>query len=148
MSRWFVRLCAALIILRSFTNFAKLSHGDEAVLVFFGQILRGSDTTVLAVVVGLFMLVTGVAMLIGSRWAYPLAAAYAAYVAVNLVAWTALNPGEFERVGRTLSDASDPTALRWIGVAGFLGYCVVALGTTALPAWILRRQRGSAARGL
>lgn len=56
MSRWFVRLCAALIILRSFTNFAKVSHGDEAVLVFFGQILRGSDTTVLAVVVGLFML--------------------------------------------------------------------------------------------
>jgi hypothetical protein len=145
MSLWFVRVCAALIIFRSFTNFAKLFHGDEAVLVFFGQILRGSETTVLAAAVGLFMLAAGVAMLVGSRWAFPLVAAYAVYVAVNLIAWTALNPDEFERVGRGLSSATDPSTLRWIGVAGFLGYCAVALGTTALPAWILHRRRAVAA---
>jgi hypothetical protein len=32
--------------------------------------------------------------------------------------------------------------LWWIGAAGFLGYCIIALATTALPAWMLWRQRG------
>lgn len=142
MSLWFVRLCGLLILLRSFTNFAKLFHGDDAVLVFFGQILRGSETTVLAAVVGLFMLVTGVAMIAGARWAFPLVALYAVYVAVNLLAWTVTNPEEFDRVGRQLSSSVDPTTLRRVGIAGFLGYCAVALGTTALLAWILHRRRG------
>ncbi len=141
MSRWFVRLCGLLIAFRAFTNFAKLSQGEDAVLVFFGQILKGADTTVLAAVIGLFMLVTGVAMVIGSRWALPLVSAYAAYVGVNLLAWTISNPGEFERVGRTLSPGSEGAALVWIGAAGFLGYCAAALGTTAGPAWVLYRGR-------
>jgi hypothetical protein len=138
---WFIRGCGLLIVLRSLTNFAKLFQGDDAVLVVFGQILRGGDAAVPAALIGLFMLATGTAMLIGSRRAAPLVAVYAAYVAVNLVAWTATNPDEIERVGSRLSSASDPTALWWIGAAGFLGYCIVALGTTALPAWLLRRRR-------
>jgi len=141
MTRWFIRACGLLIALRSLTNFAKLFQGDDATLVIFGQILHGSAGFVPAALVGLFMLVTGVAMLIGSRWAGPLVAVYAAYVAVNLVAWTITNPGELEHVGARLSNATDPSSLRWIGAAGFFGYCIVALGTTALPAWLLRKPR-------
>lgn len=141
MTLWFIRACGLLVVLRSLTNFAKLFQGEDAVLVVFGQIVRGGDVAVPALLIGLFMLATGTAMLIGSRWAYPLVAVYAAYVAVNLVTWTAVNPGELEHVGQRLSSASDPTTLWWIGAAGFLVYCIVALGTTALPAWLLRRQR-------
>ena len=141
MTNGFVRFCGLLIVLRSLTNFAKLFQGDEAVLVLFGQILHGDAVIVPAALVGLFMLVTGGAMLMDRPWAFPLVAAYAAYVALNLVTWTITNPGELERVGRRLSSATDPAALWWAGAAGFLGYCVVALGTTALPAWLLRRTR-------
>jgi hypothetical protein len=140
MSRWFIRICGLLIVLRSFTNFGKLFRDDQ-VIVLFGQILTGSNVALPAILVGLFMLVTGIAMLVGSRWAAPLVAIYALYVAVNLVAWTFTNPGEIERVGHRLSSATDPTTLWWIGAAGFFGYCVVALATTALPAWMLRRGR-------
>jgi hypothetical protein len=141
MTRWFIRICGLLIVLRSFTNFAKLFQGDEAVLVLFGQILHGSAVIVPALLVGLFMLGTGAAMLIGSRWAGPLVAVYAAYVALNLLSWTITNPDEIEHVGRRLSSATDPASLWWIGAAGFFGYCVVALATTALPAWLLIRRR-------
>ena len=140
MSRWFIRICGLLIVLRSFTNFGKLFR-DDAVIVLFGQILHGSSVTLPAVLVGLFMLVTGIAMLVGSRWAGPLVAVYAAYVLINLVTWTFTNPDEIERVGHRLSSATDPTTLWWIGAAGFFGYCVVALATTALPAWMLTRGR-------
>ena len=141
MTNGFVRFCGLLIVLRSLTNFAKLFQGDEAVLVLFGQILHGGAVIVPAALVGLFMLVTGGAMLLNRPWAFPLVAVYAAYVALNLVTWTITNPGEIERVGRRLSSATDPAALWWTGAAGFLGYCIVALGTTALPAWLLRRTR-------
>ena len=139
MSRWFIRACGLLIVLRSLTNFAKLLQGGDATLVTFGHILHGGDVALPAALIGSFMLVTGGAMLIGSRWAGPLVAAYAVYVAVNLVTWTVLNPGEIERVGRRLSSATDPTALWWTGAAGFLAYCLVALATTAGPAWLLYR---------
>jgi hypothetical protein len=141
MANGFIRLCGLLIVLRSLTNFAKLFQGNEATLVLFGQILHGPSVAVPAALVGLFMLVTGVALLLGRSWAFPLVSVYAAYVAVNLVTWTITNPGEIERVGRRLSNASDPTSLWWVGAAGFLGYCIVALATTALPAWLLYRRR-------
>jgi hypothetical protein len=82
-----------------------------------------------------------IALLIGSRWAGPLVTTYAAYVAINLLSWTVTNPDEIEHVGRRLSSATDPASLWWIGAAGFFGYCVVALATTALPAWLLIRRR-------
>lgn len=142
MTPWFIRACGLLIVLRSFTNFAKLFQGDDATLVLFGQILHGGAGAVPAALIGLFMLVTGAAMIVGSRWAGPLVAVYAAYVAVNLVAWTVTNPGEIEVVGRRLSAATDPHALRWIGAVAFFVYSLIALATTALPAWLLRRGQG------
>src|SRR6185436_18159359 len=98
MSRFFVRACALLIVLRSFTNFAKLFQGEEATLVLFGQILHGGDAALPSLIVGLFMLATGIGLLIGARWALPLIAAYALYVAVNLLTWSVTNPGEFVHV--------------------------------------------------
>lgn len=142
MANGFIRFCGVLIVLRSFTNFAKLFQGDQATLVVFGQILHGSAAFLPSAAIGLFMLVTGIALVALHRWALPLITAYAAYVAINLVAWTVTNPEELERVGRRLSGTTtDPAALWRIGAAGFLGYCVVALGTTAGPAWLLRRRR-------
>jgi hypothetical protein len=141
MSRIFVRICAVLIILRSLTNFAKLFQGDEATLVLFGQILRGGTAAVPALVVGAFMLATGIAMWSGWKWAFPLITVYATYVFVNLLAWTATNPQELEHVGARFSSATDPAVLRRIGILGFAGYCIVALVTTAGPAWILWKQR-------
>lgn len=141
MARWFIRVCGLLIVLRSLTNFAKLFQGDAAELVVFGQILRGADAGLPAVLVGLFMLATGAAMLAGHRWAFPLVSAYAVYVAVNLVTWTFTNPAELDRVGRLVGASGDAAAVRRTGGLAFLGYCIVALGTTALPAWLLARRR-------
>src|SRR3989442_14992228 len=107
MSRWIVRICAALIILRAFTNFAKLFQGDAAMLIFFGQILRGPDTTILSSVIGVFMLVTGLAMWMGGRRAFPLIAENAANVARNLLAWTDTITGEIERVGSMFFSVRD-----------------------------------------
>ena len=140
MALTFVRICALLIGLRSFTNFGKLFNNDS-VLVFFGRILRDGDVTIPALGVGLFMLTTAMAMWKPSTWALPLVVVYTAYVAVNLVSWTVSNPQEFVHVGARLSSATDPAQLHWIGVLGFLGYCVVAMATTAGPAWILWQRR-------
>jgi hypothetical protein len=55
---------------------------------------------------------------------------------------TITNPGELEHVRQRLSSATtDPAALRRIGAAGFFGYCLDALVTTALPVWLLYRRR-------
>lgn len=140
MSQIFVRVCAVLIVLRSFTNFAKLFRGDDVILVFFGQMLRGGDAAIPSLIVGLVMLATGIAMWTGGRWALPLIAIYAVYVFVNLLAWTVSNPQELERVGGMVSSATDASALRWRGGFAFLGYCIVAIGTTAVPAWILWKR--------
>ncbi len=141
MARVFIRICAILIGLRSFTNFAKLTHGDQAMLVFFGQILHGSTAFLPAALVGLFMLVTAVSMWRFDRLALPLSAVYAAYVLVNLLSWTVTNPGEFDRVGHMVVSATDPAEVRRYGQLAFLGYCLVALATTALPSFLLWRQR-------
>lgn len=141
MSNIYVRVCAVLIALRAFTNFAKLFR-DDAILVFFGQILRGGEVAVPAVLIGVLMLATGVAMWTGGKWALPLIAVYAAYVFVNLIAWTVGNPAELERVGGMVSSATDPADLRLRGTLAFMGYCLVAVGTTAVPAWILWQRRG------
>jgi len=144
MANLFVKLCAALIVLRSFTNFAKVLQGDAAVLVMLGRILRGSEAVVPSIVVGAFMLATGVMLWRGGRAALPLIATYALYVAANLLLWVVVHPGELEGVGRRLSSATDPTTLRTIGGVGYAAYCVVALGTTAGPAWLLWRRREQA----
>lgn len=140
MSLLFVRLCALLIGLRSLTNFGKLFNGD-AVIVFFGRILHDGDVTIPALGVGLFMLVTAIAMWKPFSWAFPLIAAYSAYVVVNLVLWTVSNPAELVHVGSRLSSVTDPAQLQWIGALGFLVYSLAAIGTTAGPAWILWKRR-------
>lgn len=144
MAHTYVRICAVLIALRSLTNFAKVFGGDDVILVFFGQILRGGAAALPSVLIGALMLATGIAMWTGSKWALPLIAVYAAYVFVNLIAWTVSNPAELDRVGGMVSSA-DASNLRVRGALAFLGYCVVAIGTTAVPAWLLWRQRGRAA---
>jgi hypothetical protein len=143
MSTIFVRVCAVLIALRSLTNLGKVVQGDSAILVFFGQIFHGSAAAVPALLVGLFMLVTGIAMWKPSKWAFPLIAAYAVYVPANLLLWTLTNSQELTRVGGIISSAADPSVLRWYGALAMVVYSVVAIATTAGPAWILYQQRAS-----
>jgi hypothetical protein len=141
MALVFVRVCGALIILRSFTNFGKLFDGDDALLVFCGQILRGSEVIFPAIGVGGFMLITGIGLLKPFRWGFSFIAAYALYVPVNLILWMVSNPDELVRVGAMLSAATDPSTLRWFGLLGMLLYSAVAIGTTAGPAWILYKRQ-------
>ncbi len=143
MARLYIGFCAVLIGLRSLTNFAKLFQGDDALMVFGGQILRGGSVVVPAIIVGAFMLATAVAMLARARPALPMLTAYAAYVAFNMLLWSALHGDEFVRVGGMLSSAIDPDRLWWAGVGGMIAYATVALATTALPAWLLYRERPS-----
>lgn len=143
MSKIFVRICAVLIAFRSLTNFNKLRDGDDAVLVFFGQILRGNEVIIPALAVGLFMLITGVALWKPARWALPLIAVYALYVVVNLFAWTFGNPDELVRVGARVSSATNPDTLRWFGALLMAAYSGVAIGTTVGPAWIVYKQRAA-----
>jgi len=143
MAATYIRICAILIGLRSLTNFGKLTN-DDAVIVFFGAILRGGEVILPSVAVGVYMLATAVAMLLSARIALPLLVAYAAYVLINMAAWSFWQSHEFVRVGGMLSSATDPNTLWWWGIVGMIGYAAVAIATTALPAWLLWQQRSSA----
>lgn len=141
MALIFIRICALLVGLRSLTNFAKLSHGSDAVLVFFGQMLHGSAVFVPALGVGLFMLATAVAMWKPSKVALPLIAVYALFVFVNLVSFVLSNPEQFEHIGARVSSATDPNELRWLGMLAMGVYSALAIAVTAGPAWLLWKRR-------
>jgi len=143
MALLFVRICGVLIILRSFTNFAKVFQGDVAILVFCGQILHGSEVIFPAIGVGGFMLITGIGMLKPFRWAFSFIAAYALYVPVNLILWTLTNPEELVRVGGMLSSSTDPGTLKAFGLVAMFVYSTLAIATTAGPVWILYGRRQS-----
>lgn len=136
----FVRVCGLLIVLRSLTNFSKVFQGDDAILVFCGQILRGSEVIFPALGVGGFMLITGIGMLKPFPWAFRFIAAYAFYVPVNMILWTVFNSQEINRVGGVLSSSTDPGTVQLFGLLGMLAYSIVAIGTTAGPAWILYKR--------
>jgi len=139
----FIRICAVLIGLRSLTNFGKLLRPTESVLVFFGQILHDGAVPVPAVAVGLFMLVTAIAMWKPFKVALPLATMYALYVPINLVLWMLSNPEQIELAGARISSSTAPNELWWFGVLGMFVYSSVAIVTTAIPAWLLWKQRAS-----
>ncbi|HVM95979.1 MAG TPA: hypothetical protein VMT89_06300 [Candidatus Acidoferrales bacterium] len=141
MALTFIRVCGVLIGLRALTNFAKLFQGSDAVLVFFGQMLHGSTVFVPALLVGLFMLVTAIAMWKPSRLAFPLCAVYAAFVFVNLLTFMVNNPEQFRKIGERLSSLTDPDELQRLGVIAMLVYSALAMATTAGPAWLLWKRR-------
>jgi hypothetical protein len=137
----FIRICAVLVGLRSLTNFAKLSHGSAAVLVFFGQMLHGSAVFVPALGVGLFMLATAIAAWKPFKIALPLMTTYAVFVLINLVSFVLSNPEQFERIGMRISSATEPNELRWLGMLAMGVYSALAIATTAGPAWLLWKRR-------
>lgn len=141
MALIFIRICALLIGLRSLTNFAKLSQGSDAVLVFFGQMLHGSAVAVPAFGVGLFMLATAFTMWKPFKVALPLATTYAAFVLINLLSFVLSNPEQFQHIGMRVSSATDPSALRWWGMVAMGVYSALAIATTAGPAWLLWKRR-------
>ena len=139
----YVRICAALIGLRSLTNFAKPFMGDDAVLVFFGQVLHGSSAAIPAVAVGAFMLATATAMWKPGKLGFPMIATYTGFVVLNLSIWVITNPHELERVGGLMAPDADPSTQTTYAAMGMVGYAIVALATTAVPTWILSK-RGAA----
>jgi len=140
VAKLFIRICAVLIGLRALTDFGKVLHPTESVLVFFGQILHDTAVPMPAIAVGLFMLVTAIAMWQPARIALPLLATYALYVPINLVLWMVRNPEQIERVGTRISSSTASAELWWFGVLGMFVYSSVAIATTAIPAWLLWRR--------
>lgn len=143
MATNYIRICAVLVGLRSLTNFGKLTN-DDAVMVFFGSILRGDTLILPALVVGSFMLATAVAVLVSAPVALPMLAVYSAYVLLNMLVWSVVQSDEFFRVGGMLSSATDPNTLWWWGIVGMIGYAAIAIATTAVPTWLLWRRRAAA----
>lgn len=146
MAMTYIRICAVLIGLRSLTNFGKLFQGDDAVIVVFGHIVHGSDVVLPALLIGLFMLVTAIAMWKPSAAALPLIAVYSVYVFANLILWTVTNSEELVRVGGRLSSNTDPGQLKQVGLLGMFVYSSIAMLTTAVPTYLLWKQRTATSR--
>ena len=120
---------AALMALLAISNFAKpLSQAaapqSDAGFVFFGYRLHGLANAILGPLFGLVLAAYAYGVWTMRRWVVPLAAAYAAYVIVNVISF-ALHP----------PPGSDTPAL------AFLAYGVVAIGVSSGAAVYLRRNR-------
>jgi hypothetical protein len=101
--------------------------GDQTGFVFLGARQTGSANTVLGVVFGLYLAVYAYGIWTMRRWALPMAWAYAAYVAINLVLFPFRTP------------PPPGAGLGW-QVFGIV-YAAVALGVTIGTARLLARRR-------
>jgi hypothetical protein len=98
-------------------------EGPTTGFVFLGERMSGFWNTVLGPAFGLYLAVYAYGILRMRRFALAMAWAYAAYVLVNLTAWTVRQENPFE-----------------IGVALGVVYFVVAVGVSAGAALTLRRR--------
>ena len=100
---------AVLFGLLAFSNFMKpvaqivAPAGPEG-LVFFGHRLHGVANTIMAPLFGALLATYAYGIWTSKRWIVPLAVAYACYVPLNLVLFTALQA--------TASASSSPMAMR------------------------------------
>ena len=117
-----LRVFAVLIALRALTNVFK-PVGAGSGLVFFGKLLTGVANTILAPLVGVYMLVLAYGIWQQRRFALPMAVAYAIYVAINL----ALFP-VFEGIPKPY------------GPLAYLGFAAVGLGVPVITIWLLARR--------
>ena len=120
---------AVLMGLLAVSNLTKpvsqlLAPQTNAGFVFFGHRMHGPANAVLGPVFGLVLAAYAYGVWTMRRWVVPLAAAYAAYVIVNLVCF-AMHP----------ATGDDTPAL------GLLAYALVAIGVSSGGAIYLHRHR-------
>jgi hypothetical protein len=121
---------AVLMGLMAISNFAKplgqaMDPGGNAGFVFFGQRLHGTANAIIGPVFGLVLAAYAYGVWRMKRWVVPLAGAYAVYVIVNLVLFTANPP------------LGDRPSLLFM-----LGYALVAIGVSSGGAlYVYRRLR-------
>jgi hypothetical protein len=116
---------AALFAVLAVSNLLKplQLEGDTTGFVFLGERMRGFWNTVLGPLFGLYLAVYAYGIFRMRRFAVPMAWAYAAYVLVNLIAWSVRQENPFE-----------------IGLALGVVYFVVAVGVSAGAALALRQR--------
>src|ERR1700739_4317562 len=79
---------AVLFALLALSNISKPLSGGRAGFVFFGTKTAGMANAILGPALGVFLLIYAVGIWSQKRWALPMAWAYAAYVLINLTAFT------------------------------------------------------------
>ncbi len=118
-----------LMSLLAISNFAKplgqaMDPGGNAGFVFFGHRLHGVANAIIGPLFGLLLAAYAYGVWTMKRWVVPLAGAYAIYVIVNLVLFTANPP------------PGSQTSLVFM-----LGYALVAIGVSSGGAFYLHRHR-------
>jgi hypothetical protein len=120
---------AVLIGLMAISNFAKplgqaMDPGGNAGFVFFGHRLHGTANAIIGPVFGLILTAYVYGVWRMKRWVVPLAGAYAVYVILNLVLFTANPP-----------PGAQPM------LVFMLAYAAVAIGVSSGGAFYLHRSR-------
>jgi hypothetical protein len=126
--RWLTVL-AVLMALLAISNFTKplsqaMAPQSDAGFVFFGYRLHGLANAILGPLFGVVLASYAYGVWTMRRWVAPLAAAYAAYVIVNLISFVLHPPA-----------GADTPAL------GLLAYALVAIGVSSGGAFHLYRRR-------
>jgi hypothetical protein len=103
--------------------------GGETGFVLFGKRLAGTANAIVGPLFGVYLAIYAAGIWGMRRYAFPMAWAYAAYVAINLTLFSLRN-----------------TAPPGIGYAIFgIVYSAVALGVSVGAAWLLTRRRAALA---
>ena len=120
---------AILFAILGVSNLLKpLQLGRDTGFVFLGQRLTGTPNAILGPLFGVFLLVYAAGIWRLRRFALPMAYAYAAYVIVNLIAFTVRGP-------------QAPPGLGYM-VFGVV-YAVVAIGVSGGAALLLGRRKAA-----
>ena len=118
---------AVLFAILAVSNLLKPFHlgGEQAGFVFFGQKLTGTANAVVGPLFGIYQLVYAFGIWRMKRFALPMGHAYATYVVLNLILFTAKNP--------------QPPGVGAI-IFGIV-YMVVAIGVSVGAAYLLTKHK-------
>jgi len=91
--RQVLKVFAVLFALLAVSNLLKpLRMSEQTGFVFFGQKLMGTANTIAGLLFGIYLLVYALGIWRMRRFALPMGHAYATYVVLNLIMFTAKNP--------------------------------------------------------
>ena len=114
---------AVLFAVLALSNISKPLSRGRAGFVFLGTKTTGVANAILSPAFGIFLLIYAVGIWRQKRWAVPMAWAYAAYVAINLVLFTL------------------KTHQRWQSPGFGLLYAAIAIGVSWGSAILLTRRK-------
>ncbi len=122
-----LKVFAVLFALLAVSNLAKpLQLGGEQIgFIFFGQRLTGTANAIVGPLFGIYLLVYAFGIWRMKRFALPMGHAYATYVVLNLIIFTAKNPRP-PGVGPVI-----------FGIV----YMVVAIGVSGGAAYLLTKRK-------